>query len=162
MAGRARARRVRVLIAGARPPDAVLERVAALGVAGRVTFAGLLDDVRPLVAACDAGFVLSHAIETISFACREMMAMGKPVLVSDYAGLPENVRDGEDGWIVRTRDVDAIAAAIVRMLDARDRLPAMGAAARARAEAEFGLDGFVEATERVYRDALARVRGAAA
>ena len=66
----------------------------------RVIFVGLLDDVRPFLAALDLGFVLSSRVETISFACREMMAMGLPVVVTDVAGLPENVEDGVDGWIV--------------------------------------------------------------
>ena len=42
----------------------------------------VLEQIDALLAGrLDAGFVLSHDIETISFACREMMAMGKPVLV---------------------------------------------------------------------------------
>lgn len=142
--------RIHVLLCGKPPADEQTTRIAALGLASQVHFAGLLSDVRPAVAAIDAGFVLSYAVETISFACREMMAMAKPVLVSDYAGLPENIDDGVDGWIVPVRDRDAIARALVGLLDARERLPAMGAAARAKAEREFGLRTFVEATEAAY------------
>jgi len=147
---------VRVLLAGRPPEPAALRRVARLGLSGQVRFAGLLDDVRPLVAAFDAGFVLSWGVETISFACREMMAMGKPVLVSDYAGLPENVRAGVDGWIVSARDRAAIAAAVRGLLAQRARLPAMGAAARERAVAEFGVERFVADTEAAYVRALGR------
>ena len=142
--------RVHVLLCGKPPTTAQIARLEALGLTAQVHFAGLLSDVRPVVAAIDAGFVLSHAVETISFACREMMAMGKPVLVSDYAGLPENIDDGVDGWIVPVRDRAAIAHAVDGLLDARDRLPAMGGAARAKAEREFGLGGFVDATEAAY------------
>lgn len=142
--------RVHVLLCGKPPTTEQTARIATLGLAAQVHFAGLLSDVRPVVAAIDAGFVLSHAVETISFACREMMAMGKPVLVSDYAGLPENIDDGVDGWIVPVRDRAAIARAVDGLLDARERLPTMGAAARAKAEREFGLHGFVEATEAAY------------
>lgn len=142
--------RVHVLLCGKPPTAEQTARIAALGLDAQVHFAGLLSDVRPMVAAIDAGFVLSYAVETISFACREMMAMGKPVLVSDYAGLPENVDDSVDGWIVAVRDRDAIARAVDAMLDARGRLPAMGAAARAKAERAFGLEHFVDATEAAY------------
>lgn len=145
---------VRVLLAGHAPPPDALAAVAARGLASQVRFAGLLQDTRPLVAAADAGFVLSWDVETISFACREMMAMGKPVLVSDYAGLSENIVPGVDGWVVPVRDRQAIAAAILRMLETRDRLGDMGAAARAHACREFGLERFVEETEAVYRRAL--------
>ena len=142
--------RIHVLLCGKPPADAQTQRIAALGLTAQVHFAGLLGDVRPAVAGIDAGFVLSYAVETISFACREMMAMGKPVLVSDYAGLPENIADGSDGWVVPVRDRDAIARALERLLDTRAQLPAMGAAARAKAEREFGLHTFVDATEAAY------------
>jgi glycosyltransferase involved in cell wall biosynthesis len=144
--------RLRVVLAGGLPGAAERARIDALGVTAQVHFAGRLDDVRPLVATLDAGFVLSWDVETISFACREMMAMAKPVLVSDYAGLPENIRPGEDGWVVPARDRGAIATALQRLLDERDRLPAMGRAARAHAEEAFGLARFVDATEAFYAE----------
>lgn len=147
--------RFRVVLAGALPNEEDRQRVDALGVAGHVHFAGRLDDVRPLVATLDAGFVLSWDVETISFACREMMAMGKPVLVSDYAGLPENIHPGHDGWVVPARDIEAIAGALRTLLDERARLPGMGVAAREHAEAAFGLEMFVDATEAVYAALLA-------
>jgi len=145
----------RVLLCGRDPSVCDRARIDALGLREQVRFAGLLADVRPAIAACDAGFVLSHAVETISIACREMMAMGKPVLVTRYAGLPENIAPGVDGWIVPPRDPAAIAATIRTMLADRARLAAMGQAARAHALAEFGSDRFVAATEAAYRDALA-------
>ncbi|WP_243040454.1 glycosyltransferase family 4 protein [Dyella sedimenti] len=148
-------RQLRVLVAGVPPRPAERERVAALGLAERVVFPGVLADPRPLVAALDVGFVLSWGVETISFACREMMSMGKPVLLTDYAGLPENVEAGTDGWLVPVRDRAAIAMAVLRLLEQRDRLPAMGAAARQHAEREFGLPLFVQRTEAIYRRLLA-------
>ena len=146
--------RIRVVIAGKPASQEQTTRIAELGLSDRVQFPGLLTDVRPMVAALDAGFVLSHQVETISFACREMMSMGKPVLVSDYAGLPENIEHGRDGWIVPARNRDAIASALEHMLEERGALTAMGSAARERALAEFGLERFVGSTEEVYRALL--------
>ena len=115
-----------------------------------------------MVAAIDVGFVLSYAVETISFACRETMAMAKPVLVSDYAGLPENIDDGVDGWRVPVRDRTAIAVAVADMLEHPERLRTMGNAARRKAEREFGLDRFIAATEDAYAALLPSVATAAA
>lgn len=151
--------RIRVLIAGVPPKPADLQKVAALGLAEQVVFPGVLSDPRPMVAVLDAGFVLSYDVETISFACREMMAMGKPVLLTDYAGLPENIEPGVDGWLVPVRDRTAIAAAVTRLLEKRDALPSMGEAARQRAEREFGLPLFVERTEAAYQDLLRSRQG---
>jgi glycosyltransferase involved in cell wall biosynthesis len=147
-------RRVRVLLAGVTPKAEELARVESLGLADQVVFPGVLADPRPMVAALDVGFVLSYDVETISFACREMMAMAKPVLLSDYAGLPENIDVDVDGWLVPVRDRAAIAASVTRLLALRDTLPTMGLAARAHAERDFGLALFVQKTEAVYRRLL--------
>jgi glycosyltransferase involved in cell wall biosynthesis len=146
---------VHLLVAGRVPDTAIQQRIAELGLSDQVHFPGLLDDVRPALAAIDAGFVLSWDVETISFACREMMAMGKPVLVSEYAGLPENIRPEVDGWLVPPRDLQAMAGRLQRLLEQRADLPRMGAAARAHAQNDFGLELFVARTEAAYVDLLA-------
>ena len=76
--------------------------------------------------------------------------MGKPVLVTRYAGLPENVTEGEDGWVVPVNDPAAIAAVLSGMLADPERLKAMGAHAREHAERTFGIDGFIDATLAAY------------
>src|SRR3546814_3136529 len=75
-----------ILIAGVPPSEDQVSKVEQLGMMDHVIFVGLLDDVRPFIATLDVGFVLSSEVETISFACREMMAMGVPVLVRDSGG----------------------------------------------------------------------------
>ena len=142
--------RVHVVIAGHPPSPSQMDIVRAAGLETQFHFPGLLDDVRPMIAALDAGFVLSHDIETISFACREMMAMGKPVIVTDYAGLPENVLHGREGWVVPVHGHTALAAAVRQMLQQPRELLEMGNAARARAVTEFDIEPFVRATEAIY------------
>jgi L-malate glycosyltransferase len=116
--------------------------------------AGFVEDVKSYIRAFDVGFVVSYAVETVSFACREMMAMGKPVIVTRYAGLPENIADGSDGWIVPPHDPPALAKTLAQILEERDALGAMGRRARAKAEREFSLHDFIDQTERVYLQQL--------
>ncbi len=151
--------KVHMAVAGREPDPRLVAEVQQLGVAAQVHFAGLLDDIRPFVASGDAGFVLSYDVETISFACREMMAMGKPVMVSDYAGLPENIEHGRNGWIVPVRDVAAIAAQVQALYEQRRTLPAVGQAARAHALAAFGLETFSALTEASYAAVLGGAAG---
>ena len=146
---------ISLLVAGRMPEPALQQRIAELGLSQQVHFPGLLEDVRPALAAIDAGFVLSWDVETISFACREMMAMGKPVLVSEYAGLPENICPGVDGWTVPPRDHQAMADRLQTLLRQRAELPSMGAAARRHAEEDLGLGLFIERTEAAYLGLLA-------
>jgi glycosyltransferase involved in cell wall biosynthesis len=121
----------------------------------QVSFPGLIDDVRPVLAACDAGFVLSYQ-EALSFACRELMALGLPVLVTRVGGLPENLTDGQQGWIVARQDPPAIASVLVKILSDPEQLKSMGYLARARAVSEFNLSDFVARTMSVYQSALGR------
>jgi glycosyltransferase involved in cell wall biosynthesis len=146
--------KVHMAVAGREPDPKLVEEVEWLGLAGQVHFAGLLEDIRPFVASGDAGFVLSYDVETISFACREMMAMGKPVMVSDYAGLPENITQGRNGWIVPVRDVGAIAAQVTALYEQRTELPRVGLAAREHAVEAFGLETFSRLTEASYEAVL--------
>ena len=113
------------MVAGDPPSEAKLARVRELGMIDQVRFPGLLDDVRASLASCHAGFVLSYR-EALSFACREIMGLGLPALVSDAGGLPENVTDGVDGWIVPVRDVPAMTARLRLMLDQPEMVRQMG------------------------------------
>ena len=148
--------RIRIVVAGRLPDAQQRVKVDALGMTGHVIYTGVLNDVRPLVAALDVGFVLSQR-ETLSFACREMMAMGKPVIVSDSGGLPENVEAGVSGWIVAPHEHERLAQLLARLLGNTLEVTLAGVAARAKSVAQFSLQTFVDRTEAVYQDCLARI-----
>jgi glycosyltransferase involved in cell wall biosynthesis len=139
-----------ILIAGKAPDDEQRQRVADLAMTDQVIFTGLLDDVRPFLAALDVGFVLSSRLETISFACREMMAAGKPVIVSKVGGLTENVTDGRNGWVVPPGSVSSVLTTVSSILNDRSIAVKMGQEARSTALREFSLARFVGQTEKVY------------
>lgn len=142
--------RIKVLLAGARPHPADQLILQNLGLASQVVFTGFLNDVRPMLGAGDIGFVLSNAEETISFACREMMAMGLPMLVSDYGGLPENVTAHEEGWVVPRDDVRALTRTLNALLIQKETLAAFSKRARKKAIASFDTKPFIEKTLTLY------------
>jgi glycosyltransferase involved in cell wall biosynthesis len=144
---------IRIVVAGDPPKPAWLQRVEQLGMTPYVVFPGLLQDVRSVLGACDVGFVLSYR-EALSFACRETMALGLPALVSNAGGLPENVTPGRDGWVVPAGDVQAIAQCVRGIVANPGALAAMGTAARAKSENDFGLSDFCRQTVQVYARAL--------
>lgn len=143
-----------VVVVGIEPNEAQWREIDALGMREQVRVAGFVEDVKSYIRAFDVGFVVSYAVETVSFACREMMAMAKPVIVTRYAGLPENIDDGADGWIVPPHDPAALAQTLARILAERDALGSMGRRARMKAEREFSLADFINQTERVYLQQL--------
>jgi phosphatidylinositol alpha-1,6-mannosyltransferase len=72
----------------------------------------------------------------------EAAACGVPQLAGNSGGAAEAVVDGRTGVVVdRPSDVESVVVALARLLDDPERRQAMGAAARARAVAEFGYDG---------------------
>jgi starch synthase len=83
---------------------------------------------------------------------QESMSCGTPVLTTPCGGGPECITDAVDGWLVPPRDIDALVDRLREAAADRERLFAMGQAARARAERwswrEAG-DAFVRALDEV-------------
>jgi glycosyltransferase involved in cell wall biosynthesis len=155
----------RLLIAGAERPDNDLRAVAfASGVADATDFLGFLDDIAPMMAALDV-YVMPSFSEGLNTSALEAQALGIPVVASRAGSLPEAVLDGETGLLVKTGDSDAIADAILRLLGDAELSARMGAAGRARTEAEFDVSVSLATVDAEYRRALdaraARTAGAA-
>lgn len=127
----ARVRAVELLVLGDGSERPALEREAeTLGVSDRVRFlgAGTRDDVLRLFRAADAVLVTS-AWENLPHTVLEALAVGTPVIATAVGGIPEVVVDGENGLLVPPHDVDAIAAAVARLVREEDLRRALAAAA---------------------------------
>ncbi len=146
---------IKVIIAGKLPSgQKQAQTVAKFGLSQQIIFTGLLTDTREWMTLGDVGFVLSNTQETISFACREMMAMGLPVIVSNYGGLPENITPNVDGWIVPVNDIPALTHCLTAILT-QQNLIQMGQQARDKAVKNFDKKAFIDATCTLYQYLLA-------
>ena len=83
------------------------------------------------------------------------MALGKPVVAARSGGNAELVDDGVTGLLVPPGNADALAAAVVELIDDPTRRAALGAAGRRRVEREFD----IRVTARRYEDLYAEVLG---
>ena len=120
-----------------------------------VVYVGHTPDPRGYLSVIDVGFLLSEAIEAISFAARELMAMGKPLISSNYAGLVENVDDELNGRLVECGDVQGVAQAIAWFLNLdTERFAEVSRNARLKAERVFGVEKQVQGLRRFYRASL--------
>jgi glycosyltransferase involved in cell wall biosynthesis len=124
---------------------AVEARARELGVAAAVTITGLQSDVRPFLAASDVLAVPSRT-EALSLAAIEAMACGVPVVHSDVGGAAEIVYPGENGFLFRPGDGDALARRLAELADPALR-SRMGRHARDTVAARFGERAMVERYE---------------
>ena len=137
----ARVEGVSLLVAGDGPdlPD-VRRDASERGLDGRVRFLGPLgrEDVLALFRAADAS-LLTSSWENFPHTVVEALAVGTPVIATAVGGVPELVRDGENGLLVPAGDAEALAVAIRRVAadpDLRDRLAASAAPSVAHLQPE--------------------------
>jgi glycosyltransferase involved in cell wall biosynthesis len=112
---------VTLLVAGDGPDRAELEQAAeGLGLGGRARFLGSRprEEVLRLFRAADA-VLLSSAWENFPHTVVEALAVGTPVIATAVGGIPEIVRDGENGLLVPPGDPVALASAIERFFTDR-------------------------------------------
>jgi glycosyltransferase involved in cell wall biosynthesis len=81
----------------------------------------------------------------------EAMACGKPVVACDTGGVAEVVLEGETGLLVRPHDLDGIEGALVRLGEDAALRERFGRAGRARAEAVFSVETYLDACEGFYQ-----------
>ena len=144
---------VHLLIVGDGALRAGLERRATtLGIAAHVTFAGRLEDVSMAYGILSV-FALSSDVEGLCTALLDAMAAGVPVATTAVGGVMEIARHGDSAMVVPARDPDALAGAIVRLLEQPDLAQRLVEGGRRVAE-RHGIDRMVEGTAAVYERVL--------
>jgi glycosyltransferase involved in cell wall biosynthesis len=148
----------RLLFVGAAPSHfpALRDKAARRGLAGVVLVLGKRADIPEILAASDLSVDASYAGLGLTGALREALAVETPVIGTDLEGIPELIVDGETGLLVPPRNPEALAQAILRMLENPARARATARAGRKRVEAHFSLALKIERTEALYRRLLAR------
>ncbi len=125
------------------------ELAADLGLAGRVEFRGFREDIWRELASFD---VLVHASvipEPFGQVVLEGMAAGLAVIAADEGGPAAVIDDGRTGRLFRSRDPDALAAAMAALGADPDERRRLGGAAQLVLE-EYRPQALAERLERVY------------
>ena len=143
-----------VLTGGEGPAErAVVDRIAQMGLRGRVRRTGLIPrrDVMAVVRGAVA-LTMPSRYEGFGLPALEAMSVGTPVLAADVAALPEVV--GDAGRLLPVEDATAWADALARMLDDGDERDRMADAGRVHVAA-YTWQRSAAATLAAYRAALA-------
>ena len=150
--------RLRLVLVGDGPLRAqCLALLEAAGAADLAWLPGGRDDVAEIMRGLHC-FVLPSLAEGISNTILEAMASGLPVIATHVGGNGDLVAHDKTGLVVPAADVNAMADALCSLANAPEQAAALGRAGRARAEAQFSLQGMVAAYRNLYDQHLARVR----
>jgi glycosyltransferase involved in cell wall biosynthesis len=126
-----------------------------LGIGGRVRFLGHRDDVPALLSESDI-FVLTSRSEGFPNSVIEAMAAGLPVVATGVGGVVELIEHERNGLLVAPGDSDAVAEALLGLMERPERAAALGRAARLTVEGRFTFDLMVRRFEEIYLDLLDR------
>lgn len=144
---------LRVLLGGDGELEEVQAQAQSLGIGQHVELLGWVRGEDKLRLLGEAGvYVLPSYHEGLPMSVLEAMAHGMPVVSTPVGGIPEAVRDGVEGFLVAPGDVVALSDRLERLLADPGLRGSMGAAARRRAESEFGVAGIVERWVELYRE----------
>lgn len=132
---------------------AFVAEVHARGMAQSVTLPGTRSDVPVFFSGLDQ-FWLTSDWEGTPNVVLEAMAAGLPVIATRVGGTPEVLDDGVTGILVAAGDAAAVATASLTLAADPPAAQAMGRRAADAAQTRFSIDAMVQATARVYEEAL--------
>lgn len=148
--------KVRLAVGGDGDLARLRTRAAQLGIADRLEVLGWIgaaDKADQLARA--AVFCLPSHAEGLPMAMLEAMAVGKAVVVSHVGGIPEAVADGDNGLLVAPRDVQALTAALSRLLADSVLRRRLGERARQTVAERFSTAVVIGKLAGVYRELCA-------
>lgn len=141
----------RFAILGDGPLRKPLEQMAQdLGLTSEVFFFGSRRDVAAFYDAFDVAVLASVHPEGVPAFIVEAMALGKPVVATNVGGTPEVVLHGETGFLVPLRDPQALAQAVITLLQEPEKATAMGQRAREIALVQYRIERMVREYETLY------------
>jgi glycosyltransferase involved in cell wall biosynthesis len=154
--------RLHVAIAGRGEQAEALERQAAdSGLAARVHFLGLRQDIANILAAADV-FVQPSLSEGLPLALLEAMFASRAIVASAVGDVPVALAGGAAGMLVPPGNPGALAAAVHQLLAQPFEARQLGQSAQARAAAEYGIGRMVQRYADLYQRLLANGAGARA
>jgi glycosyltransferase involved in cell wall biosynthesis len=148
----ARVPQLELVCGGAGAIEEIRGLAQGLGLQGRVVCTGWMDADRKRAELARASiFVLPSYAEGMPMALLEAMSWGLPVLTTPVGGVPQVITHEANGLLVQPGDIEALAAAIVRLMEEPELRARLGAAARETIEARFSLDASVARLLEIYR-----------
>lgn len=143
-------RQTHLVVVGQGPLETKLKTLCQeLGVEQKVIFLGQREEVPMILQALDL-FVLNSVTEGMSYAILEAMASGLPVIATAVGGNPELIKHEEDGLLVPPHSRRHLVNSLLRAINAKGSLGAMGQKGRQKVVKYHSLDKMVSAYQSLY------------
>jgi glycosyltransferase involved in cell wall biosynthesis len=151
---------VRFAILGDGPNKLDIEvLVKDMGLTEQVVFLGMHNQVGDYLSLFDVAVLSSKDHEGCSNSILEYMYLGKPVVATDVGGNRELVKPGENGCLVPPNNPEALAQAILSLLDDPGKARRFGENGRARILAEFTQEKMVANYQSLWLDLIEKKIG---
>ena len=134
-------------------PGQVEAEIESQGLMGRVLVTGFRADVPAILERLSVA-CLTSLREGMPNAVLEAMAAGIPVVATRVGGVPELIRDGENGYTVEPGDDEALARRVEELLAEPATAQQIGENARRRAVEEHGCDQAARRLAKIYDESL--------
>lgn len=145
---------LKLVIAGTGKLEESLKKEAEdLNIAHQVIFTGYINDLPNLMHLYDI-FVLPSLQEAASLACIEAMSLGKPIIGTSVGGIPEQVYDDVNGFIVEPRNPEQIADSLIKLIENNDLRAKFAKNSYQRYQQFFSSEIMVSKTIELYKQSM--------
>jgi N-acetyl-alpha-D-glucosaminyl L-malate synthase BshA len=142
---------LRLCVLGVGPMETAMMKLASeLGIAEKVHFLGSYSELGSVIVASRL-MLLPSIQESFGLAALESMACGVPVVASRVGGLPEVIRDGVNGILFESGNLDEAIDKSLRLLNDSDLYQKMSRAGIRTATQTFSREKIIRQYESVYR-----------
>jgi glycosyltransferase involved in cell wall biosynthesis len=154
-----RSRQWRATLAGGGPLAEFRRLAVEFGITERVDFPGWVDQARARALCFDADVLVlpSHA-EGLAMSVLEGLSHGLPVITTPVGAHPEVIEPEVSGLLVPPGDVDALAQALLRVIDDGDLRSRLSTGARRRYLEKFDVRGYAERMSQLHASLLPNPR----
>lgn len=122
----------------------------------RIKLLGFLskDEMKEILIKCKFVVVPSIWYENCPYSVIEALCFGKPVIGADIGGIPELVRDNENGFIYKYDDVDELSLKMKKLFEDNILVKKFGENAKEIAKVQFSKEKYYKKLIKVYQNIL--------
>ncbi len=136
--------------------ETLQNKAIQLGIDGSIHFLGTRSDIPELLSVADV-FVLPSLWEGLPLALLEAMSAGLPVVATRVEGVESIIIEGKNGFLIPSKDVDALTAALIKILADENIRSRFGHQNKKLVEELFTIDRMCERYEELFQKTYLRI-----